>query len=40
MPAKVIILAEHDRGTLKDITFELLGMANGIADAQAIALLL
>ena len=40
MPTKVLILAEHDRETLKDISFELLGMANAIADAEVKALLL
>lgn len=40
MPTKVLILAEHDKGSLKDITFELLGMANGVADAHVTALLL
>ena len=40
MPTKVLILAEHDGTTLKDISFELLGMANAIADAEVKALLL
>ncbi len=40
MPTKVLILAEHDGATLKDISFELLGMANAIADAEVKALLL
>ena len=40
MPTQVLILAEHDGTTLKDISFELLGMANAIADAEVKALLL
>ena len=40
MPTKVLILAEHDGTKLKDISFELLGMANAIADAEVKALLL
>ncbi len=40
MPTKILILAEHDGETLKDISFELLGMAHAIADAEVKALLL
>ena len=40
MTTKVFILAEHDKGSLKDVTFELLAMANGLADAHVTALLL
>ncbi len=40
MPTKVLILAEHDGTKLKDISFDLLGMANAIADAEVKALLL
>ncbi len=40
MPTRVLILAEHDGTKLKDISFELLGMANAIADAEVKALLL
>ena len=35
MPTRVLILAEHDGTKLKDISFELLGMANAIALAMA-----
>lgn len=40
MPTKTFILAEHDQSGLHDITFELLGMANALPDAEVTALLL
>lgn len=41
MPTTILILAEHNNGELKDITFELLGMAHSVSkDAEVKALLL
>lgn len=40
MPTKILVLAEHDGTKLKDVTFELLGMAHSFADAEVDALLL
>jgi len=41
MAANILILAEHDKNALKDISFELLGMAHAVAeDAHVKALVL
>lgn len=40
MSTKILILAEHDTKALKDVTFELLGMAHGIADDVEVKALL
>lgn len=40
MPTTILILAEHDNGALKDITFELVGMAHAISDDVEVKALL
>jgi electron transfer flavoprotein alpha subunit len=40
MPTTILILAEHVNGALKDITFELLGMAHAISDDVEVKALL